>query len=226
MTIKPNVIPKKKLAQIWAQVPADYYDQGIAKNPFQRLWHMRKLAQIVKLLPKEKSRPNAKFGVLDIGCSSGVLTSQIAQALPKAKITGIDSYKKAIKFAQSKYPNLTFLVADAHKLPFNDKSLDLVICTETLEHLVDPQKALIEIKRVLKKDGFAIISMDSGNLLFRVIWYFWTKTKGKVWDSAHLHEFNAKLLEDLIVKSGFKIKRRINSHLNMAITFLAIPRKP
>lgn len=218
MTIKPNKLPQKKLQEIWAQVPANYYDQGIKNNLFQKIWHGHKLAEVIKLLPKN---PKKTIRVLDVGCSSAVLTAEIAKKLPKSKVTGLDSYKKAVDFAKKKYPHLSFITADAHKLPFQNKTFDIVICTETLEHVIDPKKVLMEIKRVLKKDGGAIISMDSGNLMFRVIWYFWTKTKGKVWENAHLHEFSAKLLEELIKETGFKIKKRNISHLGMSVTFLS-----
>src|SRR3989344_6007770 len=90
----------KSLSPIQAQVPVDYYDQGIAKNLLQRLWHTQKLKQVIKLLPR-----NAK-NILDVGCSSAVLTAEIAKHLPKSKITGIDSYKKAIDFAKVKYPHI------------------------------------------------------------------------------------------------------------------------
>lgn len=211
----PKKISEKRLKKIWAQVPPNYYDEGIAKNIFQKIWHGQKLKQILKILPKDSTK------ILDIGCSSGVLTAQIAKYLPKSKVTGLDSYDKAITFARSKYPQITFVVADAHKLLFKDKSFDLIICTETLEHVIDPQKVLGEMKRVLKKNGKAIISMDSGSFLFRIAWVVWTKTKGRVWQDAHLHEFNARILEDLIKESGFIIRKKNISHFGMAINFLA-----
>lgn len=216
--MKPNRLSQKKLQSIWAQVPANYYDLGIAKNPLQRAWHTQKISQVAKLLPKDPKK------VLDVGCSSGVLTAEIAKALPQSKVTGLDSYRKAIVFAQTKYPHIAFIVGDAHKLPFKNKVFDLVICTETLEHLVDPAKALGQIRRVLVPRGCAIISMDSGSLLFKIIWFFWTKTRGRVWRDAHLHEFNAKILEDLIKNAGFKITKKTTSHLGMAVTFCATPK--
>ena len=218
MSIRANHIPKNRLKKIWAQVPPDYYDTGIQKNLFQKLWHTRKFSQVLKILP-----PNSRH-ILDIGCSSAVLTAEVSKIYPKSKITGLDSYKKAIDFAKDKYPHIEFIVADAHKLPFKNSTFDLIICTETLEHLIDPGQALLEMKRVLKKDGHAIISMDSGSFLFKTVWYFWTKTKGKVWQDAHLHEFNSEVLENLIKKSNFRIKKKLNSHFGMAVTFLAQPK--
>jgi len=225
MNVKTNKVTINNLRKIWKQVPPNYYDQGIANNLLQKLWHSHKLYQIKKLLSlntlKKNLYENSK--ILDVGCSSGILTAEVSKLLPQSKVTGLDCYKAAIDFANSKYPHLTFVMADAHQLPFKNKVFDLVICTETLEHLVDPERALLEIKRVLKNNGFVIISMDSGNLLFRLVWYFWTKTRGRVWQNAHLHNFNAEILEKLILKTGFKIKRKIISHLGMAITFLAVP---
>lgn len=221
MAIKPNKIPPKRLEAIWAQVPPNYYDVGIEKNLLQKMWHTRKLAEVIKLIP---TNPRKNPKVLDIGCSSAILTAHVARHLPKSKIVGLDSYKAAIDFAKKKYPHISFVTADAHKIPFKDKSFDIIICTETLEHVVDPLGVIKEMKRILKKDGQAIISMDSGSLPFRVVWYFWTKTKGKVWEDAHLHEFNAKLLAGLIKKAGFKIKKENLSHFGMSVTFLAIHR--
>lgn len=49
---------------------------------------------------------------------------------------------------------LTQLVADAHQLPFADQSVDAVVVQAVLEHLVEPQRAVGEIRRVLRSDGF------------------------------------------------------------------------
>jgi len=50
------------------------------------------------------------------------------------------------------------VVADAHKLPFEDEKFDNILCTEVLEHLHSPHLAISEMKRVLKKDGKLILS--------------------------------------------------------------------
>lgn len=204
----------KKLVKIWNQVPVDYYDRGVEKNLFQRFWHTRKLEVFKELVGREKPKT-----ILDIGCASGTMTNNIARIFPKSKITAVDVYPAAISFAKKKYLYIHFLVADAHKLPFKDDSFDLVVCYETIEHVVNPKKVLQEIKRVLKKDGSAIIEMDSGSLLFRVVWWIWEKTKGKVWQGAHLHPFHHTELEKIILKAGFKIVKRRLSHFRMAVSF-------
>ena len=205
---------KAELEKIWSQVPVDYYEKGIVRNLGQRYWHKQKFLVIKKLL--------ADFfpgKILDIGSNGGGLTAKIANLFPKAKTVGIDVYEKSVFHASSLHPNITFLVADGRNLPFKNNHFDLILCLETLEHVVDPNKTLLEIKRCLTKNGRAVISMDSGNLLFRIIWFFWIRFgKGRVWRGSHLTHFNKKILKEIILKNGFLIEREIVSHFGMAVT--------
>ena len=54
-------------------------------------------------------------------------------------------------------PNVD-IVADIHKLPFEDGKFDNILCTEVLEHLHSPHLAIAEMKRVLKSGGKLILS--------------------------------------------------------------------
>lgn len=204
---------RKDLEKIWSQVPPDYYEEGIVKNLFQKLWHTRKWMIIKEMIEGASSK------VLDIGCASGWLTARVAQIITGAEVTGLDVSQKMIKYAKTRHPKIDFICADAHKLPFPDESFDLIICTETLEHVVDPLRVLLEIRRCLSSNGQAIISMDTGNRLFNLVWFFWTRTKGKVWQGAHLHKFDMDKLKKLFKKANLKIEEQRISHLGMAMTF-------
>ncbi|MFW6047097.1 MAG: class I SAM-dependent methyltransferase [Candidatus Woesearchaeota archaeon] len=50
------------------------------------------------------------------------------------------------------------IVADCEDIPVGDETYDVILFTSCIEHLRKPEKALKEIKRILKKDGFAILS--------------------------------------------------------------------
>lgn len=207
-------VGKNGLESIWNKVPVDYYEVGIARNIGQKLWHECKFTAIKSLVsgmyPKK---------ILDIGSNSGILTSKIAGLFPCAQIYGVDVYGKVVKYAQSKYLNIDFKIADAQSLPFKDKEFDLIFCLETLEHVESPLKALREIKRCLTSSGHAVISMDSGSFLFNIIWFFWTKIGGgKVWQDSHLYHFNKKKLKKMIISEGFVVDGEVISHFGMAIT--------
>jgi len=200
-----------KIYKILNKVPVDYYDRC---NFLQNLWHERKISSFKEIVGTHKYKH-----ILEIGCAGGTFTEKISQ-VSDGKITAIDAYAKAIKYARKKYPKINFLVADAHFLPFKSSSYDLVVNYETLEHLIDPAQALKEIHRVLKRRGRAIIAMDSGNILFRIIWFFWENTRGKVWQGAHLHPFHHSELERIIRSAGFRILKKKFTHFGMEVTFI------
>lgn len=51
------------------------------------------------------------------------------------------------------------IISDITKIPEPDKSFDAIMCVEVLEHLPDPLKALLEFKRLLKKDGTLLLTV-------------------------------------------------------------------
>ena len=204
-----------KLYKIWSQVPVTYYQKGIKGNIFQKLWHGSKINLAKKLLTQIKFT-----NCLDIGCASGYMISEVAKAYPKGQYFGIDIYDKAIEYAKKIYPHIEFKVASASKLPFKNSSFDLILFYETIEHVQNPKECLLEIKRVLKKNGSLILTMDSGSLLFKLVWFVWENSTGKIWKGAHLHPFHHRELEKIIKLAGFKIKNKIFSFLGMEVTFV------
>ena len=204
-----------KLYHIWDKVPVTYYQKGVKNNFFQWLWHTHKI-KLVKKIIKDLNFKNC----LDVGCASGYMISEISKEFPRTNYFGVDVYDKAISYAKKTYPNIKFKVASADNLLFKDKSFDLILFCETLEHVESPLNCLREIKRVLKKNGTLILTMDSGSLLFRIVWFFWENTKGRVWRQAHLNPFHHHKLEDLITEVGFKVRKKILSFIGMEVTFI------
>lgn len=211
---------KNELKKIWKQVPVDYYQKSVQNNLLQKFWHTRKINTFKNIAGASKFDR-----VLDVGCASGYMTNAISQILFQSCVWGVDVYKEAIDFGKKKYPQIKFKVADSHSLPFPAHFFDLVVCYETIEHVLNPLQMLKEMQRVLKKDGCAVVAMDSGNLLFRMIWFVWEKTRGKVWQGAHLHPFKQQDLEKLIKSSGFTIRKKIFSHCGLEVIFLLQPGK-
>lgn len=97
--------------------------------------------------------------VLDVACGSGYGSNYLAKEGAK-KVIGLDCSAEAIDYAKDKfsYKNLEFLVGDAHNLPFKDKSFDVVVGFEMIEHLNDTKRFLSEVKRVIKKGGIILLS--------------------------------------------------------------------
>lgn len=202
-------------SDIIEQVPPDYYQNGIKNNLLQRKWHMQKLVSVLAQFD------DAPRSILDVGCASGWFLSCVKKVYPRADCHGVDVYKEGIKYGVKKYPKLHLKVGDAHALPYKVGTFDVVVCTEVLEHVEDPQSVLKEIKRVLKKNGILVVELDSGSILFSIVWYLWRLSKGSVWNHSHLHSFTVKKLDKMLKKAGFKIEAKKTINVGMAMVFKA-----
>ncbi|MDO8658000.1 MAG: class I SAM-dependent methyltransferase [Candidatus Levybacteria bacterium] len=195
------------------QVPPDYYQKGVKENLLQKFWHSNKLKEVKMKIT------SAPENMLDVGCASGWLLHQLSKEFPRTKCYGIDIYKKAIDYGKGIYPSIKFKASDAHKIPYENNTFDLVICTEVLEHTEDPKMVLFEIKRVLKNTGIAIIEIDSGSWLFSVAWFLWRKINGRVWNDSHLHSFNLKKLDKALKACGYRVISKNKFNFGMAMIF-------
>ena len=103
--------------------------------------------EIIRKITRKKmrvflSKHRTDERVLDIG-SGG---SSYGEFFPNRLCVDIDEKRK---------PDI---VADVHNLPFKDGEFGVVLCTEALEHFKEPQRAINEINRVLKKGGRLILT--------------------------------------------------------------------
>jgi SAM-dependent methyltransferase len=105
------------------------------------------------------------LSVLDVGCGAGYLLGKAAARAGAALGVDLDgdrlrSAREAI--LHGKRPNyglVAFAAADGQHLPFADASFDRIICTETLEHVLDPRLILEQLARVLKPGGRLAVSV-------------------------------------------------------------------
>jgi O-antigen/teichoic acid export membrane protein/SAM-dependent methyltransferase len=107
---------------------------------------------------------DSKSTVLDIGCSQGQFTAQIAPFV--GAVEAFDVSELAIKRAQEQHAakNIVYSVGSLPVLSFAKDSFDVVLALEVLYYLntKERQKALEEIRRTLKKGGHLLISVNIG----------------------------------------------------------------
>jgi SAM-dependent methyltransferase len=106
--------------------------------------------------------PLANARVAELGCGRAELTRAIAEAFPTAQIIAleVDAIQHARNLAITDLPNVRFVAGGAEALPFDDDSLDLVLMFKSLHHVPSHllDKALAEVRRVLRPGGLAYIS--------------------------------------------------------------------
>jgi trans-aconitate methyltransferase len=106
--------------------------------------------------------PKEGENILDLGCGTGELTSQIAAS--GAKVTGLDSSASMIASAQQHFPDVTFKVADATSFSLHEE-FDAVFSNATLHWIRQQEKALDRIWNHLKPGGRLVLEMGGkGNV--------------------------------------------------------------
>lgn len=107
--------------------------------------------------------------ILDVGCGEGFTLERLRKARIGRYLEGVDSLDLAIKLGRKEHPNLILKKGSIYELKFQDDSFDLVLCSEVLEHVENPEKALLELVRVSKR--YVVLSVPNepffmlGNLL-------------------------------------------------------------
>lgn len=127
----------------------EIYDAHL--GPFLFEFSAKDLADRVK----DSIPPDGK--ILEVACGTGISTYHLRQALPESvHITATDLNPAMLNFAKGKptqLPNVTFQVADALSLSFDDHAFDAVICQFGIMFFPDKNKGLTEMARTLKPGG-------------------------------------------------------------------------
>ena len=132
---------------------------------------------------------------LDIGCGIG-------DFLDFRKTTiGLDINPELVNICKTK--GLNAKIMEENKLPFNKNSFDSIILDNVLEHIYKPEKLIIEIKRVLKKNKNLIIGVP-GKL-------------GYTKDSDHKKFYSKKSLIDIMNEYNFQDLKVFGMPINIGI---------
>lgn len=136
------------------------------------------------------ARVVAGKSVLDLGCNTGYGTKILSGHAERA--VGIDVSARAIQLAESEYgdSNIAFQLTDGVRIPFEDNSFNVVTCFQIIEHLVEYDSFMSEVKRVLTPDGIAIFTTP--NALLRL------DPGMKPWNPFHVREFSAEELQNTL----------------------------
>ena len=103
--------------------------------------------------------------VIDLCCGTGDLSGIIKKTSPHACITGIDFSEKMLSVAKKKYTNICFMQGDVTNLPYADNSFDFAVMGFGLRNILNAEKAVEEVYRILKPNG-KFLHLDFGRKNF------------------------------------------------------------
>ena len=139
-----------------------FYDQKRSSYARVRSWITRAIGEFDREGEVQDYYDPAGKVVLDYGCGEGRLTFDLLDKGAR-RVTGIDVSQARVEAARARAEErgvtdrCEFLVADAHATGFPDASFDLVVGSDVLHHL-ELERALREIRRVLKPGGRAVFA--------------------------------------------------------------------
>ena len=152
---------------------------------------------------------NESGTMLDVGCGEGRHIFGIMQNYPEMKCIGLDMDDDSLEKAEEGYEffesisnaGAEFLKGSAYSLPFQNNSLDLIVCSEVLEHLHQYNDAVKEIHRVLKPGGKFYASVPA-SWPEKICWALSKDYQNQ--PGGHLRIFNQSKLVSEISDAGFK----------------------
>ncbi|MGK5632285.1 class I SAM-dependent methyltransferase [Streptomyces sp. URMC 123] len=172
----------------------------------------------------QPSRPGTGGGagrgalILDVGCGDGRAAAVAARELAGHRLVGVDWSHDALRRAAARVPAVVRGELDGHGLPFASGSADAVLFSEVVEHLVDPDGALDELRRVLRPGGHLMLSTPNlaawynrGLLLAGVQPVFSEVSLRAVHGRpgnqvvGHLRLYTARALRSFLEASGFRV---------------------
>ena len=184
-------------------------------------WENERDLKFLKMLDYD---PDAK--VTDLGCGKGDFTLKVKERINCKEIYGVDVWEDALTEALNKGIKAEKMDLN-EELNFPDGSFHVVVSNQVLEHLFFPSKFIQEVYRILKKDGYSVISTENlsswDNIISLLFGYtpfsmefdrikignpFSPHDKEKIGKyPSHVRIFSFKGLIDLFKFHGFKIEK-------------------
>jgi ubiquinone/menaquinone biosynthesis C-methylase UbiE len=131
--------------------------------------------------------------VLEVACGAGQGLGYLARRA--RRVVGGDCTEKLVRAARDYYKDRVEVYhLDAHQLPFEDKSFDVVILYEAIYYLAQPEKFLQEARRVLREGGVLLIATANKD---------WSEFNPSPFSTRY---FSVPELKELIKNNGFKVE--------------------
>lgn len=118
----------------------------------------QKSKKIITIIQDCIGQDLSELSCLDVGCSTGGITNNLAPYFHEMIGVDIDSGLVSQARQSSKVIQEYFSIASAHNLPFDDQNFDVAICAQVYEHVSDQSALAEEIWRILKPGGICFFS--------------------------------------------------------------------
>lgn len=181
-----------------AQKPGGYDWKNNFLSYLQKIILVNRFKSVLKLIPSGGK-------VLEIGFGDGKVLTLIKKIRPDLTVIGVDlQVEEHTQNALEKENILVYKCMFEEYAP-PDRSIDLIIMTQLIEHFFNLNKNIKKLREILKSNGFVILTTPNANgydrkLFSKGSWggYYWPR---------HLNIFTAKSLTNLFLSNGFNLHK-------------------
>jgi 2-polyprenyl-3-methyl-5-hydroxy-6-metoxy-1,4-benzoquinol methylase len=183
----------------------DYSEQNmsdVTKNEFARVRE-----SIIKEISNDVSV------ILDVGCGNGWVSKKLIPLGKKVISMDISSTNPINAVKDVPHRNHSGLIADVYNVPLKENSIDCIIASEILEHVLDPKSFIINLIKLLKLNGKLIITTPYNEKIEYSLCVHCNKPTPKF---AHLNSFNEENIVSFFPQKGiiWSSKKFINNYLS------------
>ncbi len=130
---------------------SENYDTCILQTLLFRPSHKAIIARV------KSQRADERLTILDVGCGTGVFAARIRDAMPEARVVGIDLVSGMLQKGAERWKahaeHVSPIQGDSERLPFASQSFDVLTCANSFHHYPHQGRAIEEMHRVLKPGG-------------------------------------------------------------------------
>lgn len=142
--------------------------------------------------------------ILDVGCGTGVFASRVRAALPQVEVYGVDLVAEMLQKGHARWRlhqgHVFPVQGDSERLPFPAGSFDVVTCSNSFHHYPRQDRAVIEMKRVLKPGGHLMIVDGYRDNLWG--WFIFDVCVAAL--EGDVHHASARRLRELMSQAGLQ----------------------
>jgi ubiquinone/menaquinone biosynthesis C-methylase UbiE len=197
-----ETLDKRKLREYYESIVEERLS-WIRKDRPSHIRHMEVATRARRFIDKGDRR----LCVLDVGAGFGETLAYLKDL--NCYSIACDISGRALEVAKRSADDV--IVCDAEALPIRNESIDIILCIEVLEHLVNPLNSLKEIRRVLRLKGKFILTTPNA------------ASKCYKHNKEHIHHFNRETLTRLIGESGLGVMSISSIKIRHRVWLIPLP---
>ncbi len=185
-----------------AQLREDVFWQGdgVLDSQMDRV-----ISRYGPVLRKIEERLGIHSAILDVGCGPTCSAQLFKVGLKTYLDPLMDSYLESYP---EKLPQGEKICSTGEEIPKPDESFDVVLCVNALDHMIDPDKALEEMGRVMKRDGIFVLGIFLHPSPIAMVRRFIERWLPVFREEAHPYSYTLKIIRE-VLKNHFTIQEEI-----------------